>query len=388
MFKLTGRPSDTTILYILSFIFTLHYTPAVYISSSYVNTFIGAQWTGYLFTIASIFALLTFFKARQHIEKNGNFNVFLAIILIEILSLIMLTTGKEIFVILGFILNFTATAVAFFNLDIFLENISDDSKTGSIRGVYLTSINTAFVAGPILSGIIVEKFSYEFVYLFGLILMLPVLYLTLKYEKDFDDPEYKHPSMLQTCKELVFKHTDLHNIFIVRFMLQSFFAIMVIYSPIYLHQHIGFGWHDIGLILSVGLIPFVLFEAFLGRLADTKFGEKEFLIAGTVIMGISTAVISFITSSDIFLWMFIIFMTRVGASTIEIMAETYLFKKIDGSNLNIISLYRGIRPVAYIIAPIIVSIILFFSDIQFVFIALAIFVLYNLFFIFKLHDTK
>lgn len=177
-------------------------------------------------------------------------------------------------------------------------------------------------------------------------------------------------------------------IFMVSFLLQFFYAWMVIYTPIYLHENIGFSWEIIGIIFSVMLVPFVLIERPLGWIADRYLGEKELLVAGFAIMGISTASIAFITDHNAILWGAILFMTRIGAATIEIMSDTYFFKKIDASKIYLMSLYRTVRPVAYIVAPIVASLLFVALDLKSLFVILGILMLYGIRHSLALEDTK
>ena len=107
--------------------------------------------------------------------------------------------------------------------------------------------------------------------------------------------------------------------------------------PIYLNQYVGFTWDKIGIIFTIVLLPYMLFEFPLGKLADRWLGEKEFLIIGFVIMAGATGALTFITSTSIVVWTIALFMTRVGGSFTEIMSETYFFKQIDDGDVNIIS---------------------------------------------------
>ena len=102
---------------------------------------------------------------------------------------------------------------------------------------------------------------------------------------------------------------------------------MVIYTPIYLHEYIGFGWDKIGIIFSIMLLPFVILDFPLGKLSD-KIGEKKMLMAGFLIMTSSVLAIPLMTEPLLWLWAVILFMTRVGAATIESLSESYFFKVI------------------------------------------------------------
>ena len=120
------------------------------------------------------------------------------------------------------------------------------------------------------------------------------------------------------------------------------------------------------------LLPFVILEMPLGKIADKFLGEKEILNTGFLIAGISTAVLTFVDSTDPVFWGFLLFMTRVGASMIEIASETYFFKKINEGDVEILNIFRMIGPSAYVVGPIVATVLLMFIEINYLFIILGI----------------
>jgi MFS family permease len=90
------------------------------------------------------------------------------------------------------------------------------------------------------------------------------------------------------------------------------------------------------------------------------------------------------------LWAVILFITRIGASTIEIMCDTYFFKKVDGLNANAISFYRMSGPLAYILGPLLATVMFsFFNfEIQYLFLVLGLIMIFGLGFSLALKDTK
>jgi MFS family permease len=124
-------------------------------------------------------------------------------------------------------------------------------------------------------------------------------------------------------------------------------------------------------------------------LADKKFGEKEILSIGFVIISIFTVSISFINNINIFLTLaFILFMTRVGAAMVELMNDTYFFKQINDDDLNIINLYRVATPLAYIISPILATIVLIFVPFKFIFLILGLIMILGLKCSLSIKDTR
>lgn len=183
------------------------------------------------------------------------------------------------------------------------------------------------------------------------------------------------------------KHHSTYKILASNFLLQFFYAWMVIYTPIYLHTYIGFDWQAIGIIFTIMLFPFAILEAPLGQLADERFGEKEMLTAGFIITAITTALLAFIPNADFWLWAAGLLATRIGASAIEIMNETYFFKKNGENHPDILSLFRMTRPMAYIIAPLIATFLLQFLSYQYLFIVLGGIMLLGLRYSLTLRDT-
>ena len=162
---------------------------------------------------------------------------------------------------------------------------------------------------------------------------------------------------------------------------------MVIYTPIYLNKNMNFTWDKIGIIFTIMLLPFVLLQLPLGRLSD-KIGEKKLLKLGFIIIIISTITLTFINSKNILIWGLILFATRVGASIIEVMNESYFFKQITARDANIISFFRNASPTAYIIAPLIATPFLLFFPFKFIFIFLGIIMTLGIYLSFTLKDTK
>ena len=135
------------------------------------------------------------------------------------------------------------------------------------------------------------------------------------------------------------------------------------------------------------LIPYLLFEFPAGLLADKKIGEKEILVTGFLIMAMATFLIPFITLPIFGLWAAILFITRIGASMVEISSESYFFKHVKAEDTGLISLFRMARPLSFILAPLIAIPVLYFTSYGGSFLILAILTFSGLLFIPK-KDTR
>jgi predicted MFS family arabinose efflux permease len=172
------------------------------------------------------------------------------------------------------------------------------------------------------------------------------------------------------------KHKFIRRVTLARLVLEIFYAVMVIYTPIYLYNTIGFSWSQIGFIFAVMLLPFVMFELPVGELVDHWCTEKDIMTVGFFIMGMSLLTMPFI-GKDIYSWMVILFISRIGASFVEVTSESYFFKRVWKTDTVLISIFRLTRPVAIILGSVIGVITLTFFPFRAIFLILAIVVFFG-----------
>jgi hypothetical protein len=269
--------------------------------------------------------------------------------------------------------------------DIFIEKGSiNEQATGSIRASFLTITNITVIGAALLGSLLVTD-TYMYVYIVSSLCMIP-LYLVFRKLSTLEEKKLPHINIKQTIL-LYIRKKNLYNIFACQFLLQFFYIFMGIYMPLYLQKYIGFSWAEIGGIFTIMLLPFVFFEIPVGNLADKKYGEKEFLTIGFIILGLSTLFISFITVKVFWIWATVLFITRIGASFVEITAESYFFKQVNQEDSDTISFFRITRPIASIAAPIVTTIGLAFIPYEYIFIIIGFAMILGAHYSLSLEDT-
>ena len=347
-------------IYLVSFFFSLHFAIPAYVNSPFLATLISEKYVGLIYGGASLLTIFALILIPRLLRFIGDYYTTLLFIILEISALIGISaSGNSTLTITLFIISSILISLIAFDFDLIVEGFSKNALTGSIRGLYLTSANVAWVVAPFLASILLGESKYWLVYLVSAALFIPGLLIFAGKLEQFKDPLYRTVHFRKTFRS-VWSNRNLRGIFLLSFLLQFFFTVMVIYTPIYLHDHIGFGWNELGPIFSIMLIPFLLLEAPLGRVADKYLGEQELLIAGFSIMALATGAMYLITTHSFLLWAGVLFLTRVGAAMVEVMAETYFFKKIDGSDASIVGLNRTVRPFAGVLGPMVATGLLMF----------------------------
>jgi MFS family permease len=276
--------------------------------------------------------------------------------------------------------------LAWVALDIILESHSEDKRSGRIRGLHLTILNAGILLGPFLSTRLLSKFGFDGLFFAAMVMYMVVFIVGLVGLRGASHRFHQKLTISDLVKK-IFVNRDVMKIYAVSLALEFFYALVIVYTPLYLLDR-GLSWNQIGIIFTIMLIPFVLLQYPLGMLADKKLGEKEMLVTGLIIMGFSAGSIFFITSNAVWVWGAVLFATRIGAAVIEILRDSYFYKKIDGRDMDVISFFRTAGSIGYISATAISALLLIVFPMKYVFLLVAIAVLAGLYPALKLVDNK
>ncbi len=374
------------VLYAGTVFFAFQTAITAYVNSTAMREYLRGNDVGVIFSSSALLTTIGLYLMPHALKKFGNFKTSLLLLSVSIISLIAIATIRNESVLLFFIIYLMTNTLVSYCLDIFIEHYSETKSTGQTRGVYMTIINTAWVCAPLLAGILVTKNVFG-VYLLAGLTTLPLLLVLIAQFSSFKDAPYDHISFRKTVVRLI-NSKNLRNIFSANFLLHFFYSWMVVFSPLYLVNELGATWTQIGIMFTIMLLPFALFEYPLGRIADKKTGEKELLIGGFLIMSIATALFAFSPSVSFLIITAILFLTRTGASMVEIMSETYFFKKVDETDSEIISIFRYTAPLAYLVGPLTATVLLQIISYQTLFAILSVIVLLGIYFSYEIKDTK
>lgn len=376
------------VTYLVNVLFTFQVVIPLYINSNFLTSIVSEQITSFTYTTAAVLTIAAIAASSRVIRAIGNYRTTLALILMDVAALLALAFSEITTVLIfAFIAHWVLVSGIRYHLDIFLESFSDDGTTGQTRGTLSALRHIPFILGPLLAGLVLGESNFAAMYLTAAVFALPAVYILIRYFQDFSDPDYKYHSLLANLKR-GWSDVDVRWTLICMFILRLFFAWMVVYTPIYLHQNIGLPFDQIGIIFSIMLLPFVLFGRGLGEIADRWLGEKELLIAGFIITAGFTATLSFVSTTDVIVWGLLLFGTRVGATMVQVMTSGYFFKHIEADETDELSLLRMIKPVAYILAPALATAFLAISSFSTIFLWIAGFVLIGALAALPLTDTR
>ena len=346
-------------IYLASAIFATHTAAILYINSSFLGQYFNNSQLSFLYIIGAVINLVLLTLLPKIISRIGLHATTLSLLVLDLISSIglVLADGPGL-IAFSFSLHQASTLMIAFMFDEYLENnLKTEEFTGRVRSVFLTISSLALVVTPSIAGALVAtSYGFRAAYCLSLVLILPlflVVWKKMKYEN-----KHRTYAGVRQALALCISNKNSSAIVVCRFILEFFYAWMVVYTALYLTTIIGFGWQEIGIMFTIMLLPFVLFEIPLGTLSDRYIGEKEIIIFGFLVAAGATALMPFATSATFIIWTTILFMTRIGASFTEIGTESYFFKHVKEEDAGMISLFRATRPLAYIIAPAVATITL------------------------------
>lgn len=355
-------------IYLAGLLSGLHYAFTIYINSSFLAQYFSQSVINLLYSAGALLSLVVLMASSRLILKVGIYRFALMALVYEIVSLFFLTfTNVAEYIAPLFVIHAAMPLIISFSLDVLLEgNVKNEHSTGTIRSNYLTVINTAFVLSPLVVGFIVDKTSYHVVYALSGILSLILFFVIADNFAIVRPSGYREVNFLDSIRKFKARK-NLVTIFFSNFFLQSFYALMVIFTPLYLHEYIKMPWTDIGIVFTIMLLPFVIFQAPLGRMFDARRDERDVAFAGFLIMSVATISIFFIHSASILVWAAVLFTSRIGASFVEVATESSFFRHVNEQDAGFISIFRMSGPVSYTLAPLAASIVTQFLPISWMF---------------------
>ncbi len=377
-------------LFTVGFLFSTQVASTVYLNSSFLANRIPESQVGFLYIISSLISLGGMFGIPIVLQRIGSRILGSILAILIIAGLVGLRSVGVPTWLLGasFIIYLSAQTLLFLVIDVLIEHFSDHASMGRIRGMHLTACNIGFMIAPLVAGLLADRLGYGMLYTIAIAFVIPVWIIILRLPSI--RPTQEHHSGIKKHLQTFLQSKNIRGVYVANFLLQFFYAWMVIYTPIYLHEHLGLAWDTIGLMFTIMLSAFVILQTPLGYLADRILGEKEILVGGFLVMGLSTLIfgtanLALFSLSGIAILLFI---TRIGASTIEVATESYFFKHIAQSDATCVGFFRNTYPIAYIIGPLLASALLQFIPIQSLFTILGIVCILGVFTVIKIKDTK
>ena len=353
-------------LYFSSFFLGATSAFVLYLESDYIKTAIGSNNITSFYIIAYLITLVLISSWHHLIRIYGKSKVFLTSLTLKgliILALAFTPVNKySAWLMAAYMI---AAALTWLDFDIMLENFSADKVTGRIRGLYLTITSAGYVLSPVVAGLLVSRYGFQASLKASFIFFIPILAIAFWKFRSINHEAVEKINFIDVIRKII-QRKNVMKIYYISFLLQVFYALMIIYTPLRLLE-LGFSWADMGKMFTLMLIPFILIKYPIGYLADKKIEEKNILPFALLIIGLSTITMTFINSQNFLAWAGILFCTRIGASLTEVLRDSYFYKRVDCRDVDIIDFFRNVTPLSYVIGAAIAAPVVYLFQIKAIF---------------------
>lgn len=340
--------------------------------------------------IGSILALIASINIARSVKKFHTYGFTFGVALAEIVVISIFGYTENIYLLpIFFIVHFILQVLLNISLNIFIENFTIHTKVGSVRGLFLAVFNLAVLVSPFIGGLILKHYSFTTLYIVAASMLIPYLFFLHTYLKHMKEPAY-HQIDLFGAARVAFRNKNLRAAIIGELVVSSFYATMVIYSPLYLTS-IGIPLTSyMMIILPLALIPLVVLPYELGYLADKKFGEKEMLIIGLLILTVTTFLFVVITTKALWVWVLLLLVSRIGASFVETMSFSYYFKKVGAEDPSLTALFINMQGMGiFVVGTVGVIVAPFLGERpQLMFVILGCAILWSISYVLPMKDTR
>lgn len=359
-----------SILTLSNFFGSAHFFLIVYIITPYLATFLPDSQVGLVVSLGALISLSVFPFMPELVRHYGAKKLALFFALCEIFVLGWLGLDPSplpAFILVAFAV--AGTPLLNYQLDLLLEaTVARESATGRARTLFLTAGNIALVFSPLVTGLVLDSGeAYWKVFAIAASSLLPFIFLISTSRLPSGDSPKLVTMMSATLS--IMSDKDLRSVILAHGALQLFYHLAPLYIPLYLHHVLRIPWETLGWMFALMLLPFALLEYPAGYLADRKWGDKEILIAGFVIMALGFAALALVNENTLIIYIVLILVVnRIGASLVEAMTEGHFFRRVSEADASTVGIFRMTRPVAALIGPIIGSIILSVSGYQTLFV--------------------
>ncbi|MFA5174301.1 MAG: MFS transporter [Candidatus Pacearchaeota archaeon] len=359
----TGIARLGIIMFIMAFAFALIDTIwAVYLYEFVKNN----AYVGFISAFLTLVSFFSFFFTIPLVEKSNKTKLLnLSLFLFGISYLLFAFNSNFYFVIvLAFIVTILHT-LRITSFGIILKDKSSEKQLSRNEGLMYTFMNTSWLIGPLIAGLLSEKYGIPIIFLLSAVFIFISLFL-LKISK-INDNNIKKKVDNNLIKNFFdfFKDKNRTLAYILGGGVNFWWSLIYLFTPLYIINN-GLEIEWIGYFLFAIAVPLILLEYVFSKIAG-KSGFKKMFKIGFLIPSIFAIACFFINSPYIVL--LVLVLSSVGLAMLEGTTEAYFFDVLKNkkAELRFYGPYNTTIDVNHFIGRIIASVILLFLPFKFVF---------------------
>ena len=321
-----------------------------------LEIFKSSAVVGVYVAIYSVFCMIAALFANEIFRRFSKVKVFYFAILMLVVCYAMMgfSVLPRTFIVLdytsGFAITLTATLIP-----LFMSDFAGDTGMAKLNSRYHLWMNVGALFAPMLAVLVATRFGNRSAFFLSSAIYLSAWVFFRYFRIRQEDKKIKPVNPRQTVRALLrnavafFRTPGMLRAYIVNFGFYSLRAMRFLYVPIVVVEN-GFSKDTLGLVLTLGIIPYLLLSELMGRLVR-RFGKRIWLILGFGSFSIFSAWATFATGFPL-LSIFILW--QISGALMEPVHDLMFFDNAKKSQqTRFYGVFRTSSNLPNIIAPIV-----------------------------------
>jgi len=340
---------------------------------TFIESIINSEaYVGYFYSAMSISMIIAGLVSSVFFRKFSRVKILYFVLVVAALATMYFVFVNQFYQLfpLQFVRVFAVLFISM-SLALMVHDFTSAKALGKTEGVYFLFTNIGWFLGPFVGGVIARYAGFEPVFvLSGVLLLCSLIYIIHQHLiKKHPSLALPHAKPKKDGDENKFKkylsNKNRIGAYLVSMVLISWVSFKAVVIPLFVLK-MGYGSDTAGLILSLSILPYMLFEVPVGEWAD-KNGFKKPIITGFFILAFFAMAVA--VSPIFYLDALFIILGNVGSAMIEPLHDVYFFKNVKNSEEDdMYGIFVTADPLAKFVAPAIISTSLIFLPFQYVFV--------------------
>lgn len=250
-----------------------------------LEIFKNSAIVGIYVAIYSVFCVIVGLFANEIFRQFSKVKVFYFVLLMLVVCYAMMgfSVLPRTFIVLDYTSGFAITLSALL-IPLFMSDFSGDVGMAKLNARYHLWVNVGALLAPMLAVMVATRFGNRSAFFLSSAIYLAAWLFFKYFRLSQEDKKIKPVNPRTTVRALIrnarafFKTPGMLRAYAVNFGFYSLRAMRYLYVPIVVIEN-GFSKDTLGLVLTLGIIPYLLLSDVMARLVR-RFGKKIWLVLG------------------------------------------------------------------------------------------------------------
>lgn len=322
----------------------------------FANEKLASSVVGVYVALYSVFCMIVSMFSKELLRWFSKARLmYIAFLLIVVCYAMMSFSVKPAtFVALDYTSGIGSTVISIL-LPLFMADFSKDIGMAKLNARYHLWVNVGCLVAPLFALNMAAWFgNYRIPFLASAMIYAGGLLFFKRFGIVQQDKEIKHVSPKRTLKSLwlntlaFFRHRGMGRAYFVNFGFYALVAMRVLYVPIIVVEQ-GFSANILGWVLTIGILPYIIFDLFIGNLVK-RVGYKPLMIIGVSSFVVFATLATFVKG---WLLLGIFILWQISGAFMEPVHDLMFFNNTQKSEQSrFYGVFRTTANLPYVISPI------------------------------------